>query len=55
MARKQSKQIMQMPVTQFETAFPNEEACDGYVVARRWPDGIHCPRCGSTTPIPSKP
>ncbi len=48
MARKQSKQIMQMTVSQFETAFPDEEACDAYLVAQRWPDGAHCPRCGST-------
>lgn len=48
MARRQSKQIMQMSVTQFETAFPDEEACDAYLVANRWPDGPYCPRCGST-------
>ena len=48
MARRQSKQIMQMTVTQFETAFPHEDACDAYLVSRRWPDGVHCPRCGST-------
>src|SRR5208282_4887684 len=47
MARKQSKQIMQMSVSQFETAFPTEEACDAFLVAHHWPDGIHCPRCGS--------
>ena len=54
MARKQSKQIMQMSVTQFETTFPNEAACDGYLVARRWPDGVYCPRCGSTKVYPLK-
>jgi transposase-like protein len=48
MARKQSKQIMQMTVSQFETTFPNEEACDAFLVTHRWPDGVHCPRCGST-------
>ena len=47
MARKQSKQIMQMSVSQFETAFPTEEACDAFLVAHRWPDGVYCPRCGS--------
>jgi transposase-like protein len=52
MARKQSKQIMQMTVSQFETAFPNEEACDAFLVAHRWPDGVHCPRCGSTNVYP---
>ena len=54
MARKQSKQIMQMSVTQFETAFPNQEACDRYLVTSRWPDGAYCPRCGSTNVYPLK-
>jgi transposase-like protein/IS1 family transposase len=49
MARaKQQPQIIQMTVAQFEEMFPDEEACKAYLVARRWPDGIHCPRCGST-------
>ena len=49
MARgKQSKQIMQMSVSEWEKTFPDEEACDAYLVAHRWPDGVYCPRCGST-------
>src|SRR5579863_6757651 len=45
---KQPAQIMQMSIAQWEKAFPTEEACDAYLVAHRWPDGIvHCPRCGS--------
>jgi transposase-like protein len=53
MARaKQPKQIMQMSVGQFEAAFPNEEACDAFLVAHRWPDGPSCPRCGSTRVYP---
>ena len=40
MARKQPKQIPQMTVAQFEAAFPNEDACDAYLVARRWPNGV---------------
>jgi transposase-like protein len=48
MAReKQTKQIMQMSVAQFDKAFPDEESCDAYLVAQRWPDGVVCPRCGS--------
>ena len=35
-----------MTVGQFEATFPNEEACDRYLVARRWPNGVICPRCG---------
>jgi transposase-like protein/IS1 family transposase len=54
MRRKQPKQIMQMSVAQFEAAFPNEEACDAYLVARRWPVGVHCPRCGSARPYELK-
>jgi transposase-like protein len=47
MRAKQSKQITQISVSQFETKFPNEEACDAFLVANRWPDGVYCPRCGS--------
>src|SRR5580704_11585120 len=36
-----------MTIPQFEAAFPNEDACAAYLVAHRWPDGVHCPRCGS--------
>lgn len=53
MARaKQPRQIMQMTVPQFEAAFPNEDACDAYLVAHRWPTGVSCPRCGSTKVYP---
>jgi transposase-like protein len=31
----------------FDRLFPDEEACDLYLIARRWPKGVHCPRCGS--------
>ena len=54
MARKQPKQIIQMTVAQFQATFPNEEACDAYLVARRWPNGIICPRCGSDRPYELK-
>jgi hypothetical protein len=27
--------------------FPDEEACKAYLVARRWPQGVCCPRCGN--------
>ncbi len=46
---------MQMTVSQFETTFPNEDACDAYLVAHRWPDGVvNCPRCGSVNVYPLK-
>jgi transposase-like protein len=53
MARaKQPRQIHQMTVSQWEAAFPDEDACDTYLVAHRWPDGVHCPRCGGTRVYP---
>jgi transposase-like protein len=39
-------------VPQFERTFPNEEACDAFLVARRWPNGVRCPRCGSDRAYP---
>ena len=45
---KHPKPVHQMTIRQFEAAFPDEEACKAYLVARRWPKGIHCPHCGST-------
>jgi transposase-like protein len=48
MARaKQPRQIHQMTIRQWEVAFPNEEACDNYLIAHRWPAGVRCPRCES--------
>ena len=46
MARK-PKAVHQMTEPQFEAAFPDETACIAYLIARRWPDGVHCPRCGN--------
>lgn len=53
---KQPKQIHQMTIGEWEKAFPDEEACDAYLVAHRWPTGVSCPRCGSVNvyPLPSK-
>jgi transposase-like protein len=41
------KRIHQMTIPQWEQAFPNEEACQAYLVAHRWPVGVCCPRCGN--------
>jgi len=41
------KPIHQMTIGQFDALFPNEEACDAYLIDHRWPNGVHCPRCGS--------
>jgi IS1 family transposase/transposase-like protein len=48
MARaKQPKPVHQLTVSQFEKLFPHEDACKAYLVARRWPEGVCCPRCGN--------
>src|ERR1700722_5436002 len=41
------KPVHQLTAAQFEAMFPDEEACKGYLVARRWPEGVRCPRCGN--------
>jgi len=45
--RKQSKPIQQLTAAQFEQMFPDEDACCAYLVGRRWPEGVRCPRCGA--------
>jgi len=45
--RKQPKPIHQLTSAQFDAMFPDEDACRVYLVARRWPEGVSCPRCGS--------
>ena len=32
---------------EFQSIFPDDEACIEYLVGRRWPDGFGCPKCGS--------
>src|SRR6204780_2421786 len=38
-----------MTEAQFEAMFPNgdDDATKAFLKARRWPDGVHCPRCGN--------
>jgi hypothetical protein len=57
MSRKQPKPVHQMSVAEFERMFPDEEACCAYLVARRWPNGVACPRCGAVDPhkLPNRP
>jgi transposase-like protein len=47
----------QMTVPQFEKLFPTDDACKSYLVARRWPNGIRCPRCENEDvyPVANKP
>ncbi|MGH9907024.1 MAG: IS1595 family transposase [Pyrinomonadaceae bacterium] len=39
--------IHQMTIKQFEAQFQHEDACKLYLVNRRWPNGVTCPRCDS--------
>jgi transposase-like protein len=41
--------VYQMTERQFETRFPigDDDACRAYLKARRWPQGVACPRCGN--------
>ncbi|HUO04724.1 MAG TPA: IS1595 family transposase [Candidatus Binataceae bacterium] len=32
----------------FESQFPDEDSCKRYLAAKRWPDGVKCPRCKRT-------
>ena len=43
------KAVHQLTSAQFDAMFPvgNEDACKAYLTARRWPAGVHCPRCGN--------
>jgi transposase-like protein len=48
MAReKQPKAVHQMTAAQFDALFKTEDDCKAYLVARRWPEGVCCPRCGN--------
>jgi transposase-like protein len=47
----QPKFTVQMTWPQFERMFPDEEACKNYLFARRWPDGVKCPRCGKSETV----
>jgi transposase-like protein len=46
MARRPAP-VHQLTIPQFEAMFPDEDACRAYLVARRWPEGVRCPRCGN--------
>jgi transposase-like protein len=34
-----------MTLSQFDRLFTDEESCKTYLFARRWPQGVRCPRC----------
>jgi transposase-like protein len=41
------KAVHQLTVAQFDKHFPDEEACCAYLVGKRWPKGVRCPRCNA--------
>src|SRR5579871_5114039 len=45
--QKQPKPVHQMTAAQFDALFKTEEVCIRYLVVRRWPNGVTCPRCGN--------
>jgi transposase-like protein len=47
----------QLTIPQFEAMFPTDDACKAYLTARRWPEGVRCPRCGSDAAyaLPTRP
>jgi hypothetical protein len=49
---KRPKPVHQMTNGQFDAAFPDEDHCIRYLVARRWPKGVYCPRCGNVKVFP---
>lgn len=51
------KRIHQMTISQWEKAFPDDDACSAYLVSHRWPLGVRCPRCGAdvTHPVGTMP
>src|SRR5215470_9077950 len=44
---KRPRPIHQLTAAQFERMFPDEDACRAYLIARRWPQGVRCPRCSN--------
>lgn len=54
-----SKTAVKSPETfsDFDALFPDEASCKAYLVARRWPNGVVCPRCKNTKvwALPSRP
>ena len=37
-----------MSLVEITAMFPDDEAAEAWFTANRWPDGPHCPHCGST-------
>jgi transposase-like protein len=44
---KPTKAVHQLTASQFDALFKTEADCIRYLVVRRWPQGVICPRCGN--------
>jgi transposase-like protein len=42
---KRPKAVHQLTAAQFDALFQTEDDCIRYLVVRRWPEGVRCPRC----------
>jgi len=42
----------QMTNSEWESLFPDDDACKAYLAKRRWPNGVRCPRCASERVYP---
>ena len=40
-----------MTLRQLLATFPNEDACREFLMERRWPNGVLCPRCGKSETV----
>src|SRR5271165_785873 len=49
---KQPKAVHQLTAAQFDALFKTEDACIRYLIARRWPGAVVCPRCGNPKVYP---
>ena len=52
-----AKSVKQLTVQQLNDMFPTDNDCKRYLVQRRWPEGVHCPRCGNVDvyPVTNRP
>jgi transposase-like protein len=49
--------VQTLTISQLESMFPDDSACKAYLTGHRWPQGVHCPRCGNAEVygLPSRP
>jgi hypothetical protein len=47
MSKKNTPITKQMTMAEFDQLFPDDESCQRYLLSRRWPNGVSCPRCGN--------